>query len=500
MSAPAPAALRVLTAGRGRIAAAWAIAALAALLALGRAPGISRDEADVIAAAGGAPRPAALAPLAPALARAGSLTAAAGLPPARAVRLGSAALGALLAALLALAAWDIAGPAGALLAPALFWLAPRHLHAGLVATPELALATLVLAAALAWRRAAAAPSRGSQLRAAAAAGALLGLAIAFRADAWVLLPALALHAAWRAALRRRAAIGAAQPGGAAPLALAAVVAGAVALALWPGLLRAGLAPWIPERPVATAAPLVALLTLPATLLLAYAGGAALAASRAARALAGRPFPTASDDALLLLAAAAALAGSTVAAASPGARPALHAMPLLALLGARALLHAASLSWPRREAALAGAVALLVLYPAGRATLRAFPRGTSAWGELVGGAPGAASRGLPRGDRGDAAAEAIAAVNAHARAGARVWWPSAAPVAVALYARDGRLRDDLALAAGPEEADVAVVTLDGGGRDAEYRAWAALQTARPAAGVYVDEVPVALVYARAGAWR
>jgi hypothetical protein len=79
-------------------------------------------------------------------------------------------------------------------------------------------------------------------------------------------------------------------------------------------------------------------------------------------------------------------------------------------------------------------------------------------------------------------------------------PGVPAEAVLLYARDHRLRPDLEVSAGPEEADLAVVALDGGSRDAEYRAWSAFRTARPAAGIYVDEVPVALVYARGGAWR
>jgi hypothetical protein len=45
-----------------------------------------------------------------------------------------------------------------------------------------------------------------------------------------------------------------------------------------------------------------------------------------------------------------------------------------------------------------------------------------------------------------------------------------------------------------------VAVEGGERDAEYRAWSALRTARPVAGVYMDEVPLAFVYARAGAWQ
>ena len=92
------------------------------------------------------------------------------------------------------------------------------------------------------------------------------------------------------------------------------------------------------------------------------------------------------------------------------------------------------------------------------------------------------------------------MNARAAHGARIHWPGVAPEAVRLYAADGRLRPDLRLALAPEDADLALVPLDGGSRDAEYRAWSALRTARPAAGVYLDEVPLALAYARPGAWR
>jgi hypothetical protein len=82
----------------------------------------------------------------------------------------------------------------------------------------------------------------------------------------------------------------------------------------------------------------------------------------------------------------------------------------------------------------------------------------------------------------------------------VFWAGLPPAAIDLYARDGRLRPDLAVAAGLADADLAIVWLDGRSRDLEYRAWSALRTDRPAAGVYRDEVPLAFVYARAGAWR
>ncbi|HEX9051031.1 MAG TPA: hypothetical protein VF841_10900, partial [Anaeromyxobacter sp.] len=168
--------------------------------------------------------------------------------------------------------------------------------------------------------------------------------------------------------------------------------------------------------------------------------------------------------------------------------------------ARTIATASVLAWPRRATTVLASVALLVLYPGLRAAAASFPLGTSAWNELAGGAPGAASAGLPRQDGGDAAARVLPALNDRARPGARVWWPGVSAAAVDAYARDGRIRSDLSMASGPEEADVAVVALDGGSRDAEYRAWAGLRTARPAAGVYQDDVALALVYARPGAWR
>ncbi|HET7823898.1 MAG TPA: hypothetical protein VFK90_01135, partial [Anaeromyxobacter sp.] len=250
-----------------------------------------------------------------------------------------------------------------------------------------------------------------------------------------------------------------------------------------------------------AAPFLPLLALPVPLLCAFGGGLAHALVRIAAALRARtPADRLSDDALLVLAAVAALAGSALAHAPPGARPSLHALPFLALLAARALVRAAELAWPARRAPLVAALALVVLYPGLRAAALSFPNGAAAWNELAGGAAGAASRGLRRQDGGEAVAVLLAEVNARAAPGSRVWWPGVAPEAVALYARDRLLRRDLAVAERPEEADVAVVPLDGTSRDLEYRAWAALRTARPSAGAYAYEVPLAFVYARQGAWR
>jgi hypothetical protein len=518
-----------LAARRRRIALAWAGATLATLLALSGGPGISRDEAAVLEAADPSLRAAGAAafpgpPLAVAPAAAARVALAPfGVSRLRAARLPTAAAGAALSALLAAAAWELAGPAAALLAPALFWAAPRHLPAGLVATPEVLLAALAVALALAWRRATGGPDRRTRARAAALAGVLLGCALAVRADAWALAAALAAHALLVRALRAGPAAGGGAPA-AAGRAVATLAAGGalVLVALWPALL------WSPEAraaaaatagraaaagralgalagggPLAVAFPLAATaLALPATLVVVYAGGTVHAAIRIARALRPDARAGTGDELLLLLLAAAPLAAAAGGVVPPagGLRPWLHALPFLALLGARALLRAAPLAWPARSAPLAASLALVALWPALRATAHAHPSGASGWSELADGVPGAATLGLPRQDGGESALLLVGAVNARAREGARVWWPTTSPAAVQALALDGRLRADLVVAAAPEDAEIAVVTLDAAGRDAEYRTWAAFRSARPVAGAYLDEVPLALAYARAGAWR
>lgn len=525
-----------LAAARGRPALLWAIATLLLLAALAGRPGISRDEARVLAAARvvpGAPANAAARPLPPLAPGAAAITHAAlaplGLSHLRAARLATALLGAALSAAIALLAFDLAGPAAGALAPALFWAAPRHLHAGLVATPDLALAALVACAVLAYRRALTDADARRRRWAALRAGLLFTAALAARPDAWVLLPALAIHALVdlsrqppgpRAAARRQGAWTAI----AAMAALGPVGVALIWPAIWslPGSLAAfapgGRAPsWHhlvaplglaagPARPIVLTA-----LTVPAALLLAHAGGVAHtlrralrrgpAAADAARARAEAE-ASRSDDVLVLLCALVPLAAAAAGlpAAAPGVRPWLHAMPFLAVLGARALVAAAATAWPARAAPLTASLAVVVLWPGVRAAGHFYPSGSASWNELAGGAPGAASLGLERQDAGEGAVRLLAPLAERAREGARVWWPTVDPAAVAALQRDGRLRADLSLAAGPDDADLAVVTVDGPGRDAEYRVWSAFRSAAPVAGAYQDEVPLGFVYARPGAWR
>jgi hypothetical protein len=537
---------------RRRIALAAGLAALAAALWLGGREGIPRDEAATLAAgrrvAGiliEAPaRPAvalrALAALSgetgrPLLAEAlhgfaAEAGARAGLGPLRGARLGAALVAALLTALVALAAFDLGGAPAALLAPALLWLAPRLATQGLLATPDVLGAPLWLAAVLCFGRSLEAPSPLRRTNAGLWAGVAFGLAVAVRLDLWILLPVLGLH--WLlgrlhlARLARLAPPTLAEEEAAGPppaedwgarlrriptgLGSAATVGLAIAALAFPWLWADPL-----HRPLAAlaaahglgAAPavnpaLLAAAALPAPLLAAFALGLLHAAARLARALRGDGGGTARQDALLLLAAASplALAAAGLAPRLDGLRAVWPALPVLALLGARAIAAVAEVAWPARRHALAGALGVLVLYPGARALVRDVPLGASSYGEPIGGAAGAAALGWPRQDGGEAAAAVLDDLSAHAAPGARVLWLGVAPGAPERYRGAGLLRGDLIDAASPAAADLAVVARTAGSRDAEYQAWGALGSARAVAGAYLDEVPLVQVFARPGAWR
>jgi hypothetical protein len=344
-----------------------------------------------------------------------------------------------------------------------------------------------------------------------------------RTDAVVLLPAFCLHAAGAALLARRA--GAPPPGlegiearllgVPAPLAAMFLVGPAVALAgspwLWSAPLSRGLAS-IPLSPPpalgALAGPFAPLaflvLSAPLVLVFAWSSGALLASLRAVRAFAGGgSHPAiASDDALLVVLAAAPLAAAALGLAvpGPGLSPVFPAIPFLSLLAARVLDVATHAAWPSRPRLALTVAAGAVILPCVIVTASGWPTATMGWNALAGGAPGAAARGFPRQDGGEGAAGILWAVSARTRPGASVFWVGVSHEAVKAWAASGRLRADLAVAESAATADIAVVALAGGSRDDEYRVRAALRADRPVTGAYLDEVPVALVYARAGAWR
>jgi hypothetical protein len=542
---------------RWRIALGWgAVVALAALLLAGF-PGIPADEAGTeaagVRAAGllvGAPGDPAgalrgLTQLSeqrgrPLLAESFHGFAGAGgerlrLGPIRGLRLGAAVVAGLLTVALALAAFALGGPAAALLAPAILWSSPRLLAHGVLATPDLLAALAWLAATIAAARSLDAATRLARTRAGLWSGFLAAVAAAARPDLASLVLVLVAHWAlgqvhlrWLSRARARADAevglgGVAAPGGVAPADWAArlrrvpVALGASLLLVPAALLLAW--PWLWADPIhrlgealvaahglgqprgANALALAAA-ALPAPVLALFLLGLGHAGLRLFAALRDGDGAVVRGEMLLLLGATLplGLAAAGLSPRLPGLRPVLQAVPLLALLGARGLVALAAVAWPARRQALAAALAILLLYPALRASVVSFPYGTSAWGELLGGAPGAAWRAWPRQDGGEAVVGLLPGLREHAAPGARVAWVGVDPWAVARYREAGWVRPDLAEAASPGEADLVLVARQAGGRAAEYAAWTALGTDRAVGGVYLDEVPLAQSFARPGAWR
>jgi 4-amino-4-deoxy-L-arabinose transferase-like glycosyltransferase len=421
---------------------------------------------------------------------------------------------------------DLSRRCAALLAPALFWLVPRHFYHAHPAVFDMPVASLWLATVYAYWRSL--PVRGEGLRVgwAVTTGLAFGAAVSVKHNGWFLPPLLFVHwlftgarhltgrGGWRTRLR------------AVPLAFPAmaVLGPLVFVVTWPWLWRGGLEriawyfsfhanhehySWhylgtvMRHPPFPMAYPfVVTALTVPAGVLAAMFGGLVHSVARAIGALRGDGERAVWADELLLTLNALF---PIVLIAHPqvphfgGVKHWLAAMPFLAALGARALMTASHQLWPR-PALLALPLAVLILVPAAWATGHFHPFGTAAYNELAGGAGGAATLGMQRQFWGDNMVAALEVLNQHAAQGARVWYQEATVAAVRTYQRDGRLRSDLTPVETPEEAQISVYHYHQEFRDKEFRTWTEFQTTRPVHGVYLDEVPLITIYARAGAWR
>jgi hypothetical protein len=177
------------------------------------------------------------------------------------------------------------------------------------------------------------------------------------------------------------------------------------------------------------------------------------------------------------------------------------MPFLALLAGRQVQLAGEglAAWlrPRLRRLPATAVTPLLggvlLLPAVTLTAHVHPYGTSAYGELAGGIPGAASLGMQRQYWSNNVTGVLPWLNAHAPRGARIWLHEV--VSFHDYQRNGMLREDLRQAAGPADADIAVVQYHQEFREQELAVWQAFGTTRPVTGLYIDETPQVVVYQR-----
>jgi 4-amino-4-deoxy-L-arabinose transferase-like glycosyltransferase len=216
------------------------------------------------------------------------------------------------------------------------------------------------------------------------------------------------------------------------------------------------------------------------------------------------FPTASASELLVGVNALA---SIVLISFPdvphfgGVKHWLPSMPFLALLAGREVQRGgealANVLGPRLRRLTPSLVAPLLsavlLVPAATLTAHLHPYGTSAYGELAGGVPGAASLGMQRQYWSNNVTGVLPWLNANAPRGARVWLHEV--ISFRDYQRNGMLREDLQPANGPADADVAVVQYHQEFREQEVAVWQAFGTTRPVTGLYIDETPQVAVYRR-----
>ena len=414
---------------------AWGVVAFAILLALVRGPGISREEAGTLAAAGAAspivePGTAArpVSPVPALLSRMGAaLSSHAQLPGRHLVgyRLASVTAGALIAAMVALLAQALAGPAAGALAPALLLCAPRLLLPLLSAGPQALGAAGFLAAALAFRRAAGGRRIMGRFSAALASGVLFGLGLSAQLSTLALLAAAALHALLCPLLRLFRSSPTSQESSPGPTPRPRSSAtGILAMAVLGPLIAAALWPWLWADPLhriasaVSAAPfdtarlflsrllhpahppwgeplLTTAMALPVTLVLVFAVGLLHSLLRLFRALLGGP--DLSSELFLLLAALSPLAAAQLGflPRGSGLGPWLPSFPLLSALGARAILSAARTVSASFSGRLAIVLSVATLIPGIAASIHSYPELGASWGEIPGRNAGGCHPGPPQ---------------------------------------------------------------------------------------------------------
>lgn len=179
------------------------------------------------------------------------------------------------------------------------------------------------------------------------------------------------------------------------------------------------------------------------------------------------------------------------------------MPFLALLAAGSLERGAKglSEWlaPKLKAATEQRVlvALAVLLSASSfiATARVYEFGTSAYGELAGGLPGAASLGMQRQYWANNLSGVLPWINQNARPGERIYFHENHGGQIRDLQRNGMLRTDVQAVGGPEQAQMVVYQYHQEFRDAEFSTWQALGTTKPVYGLYLDETPQIVIYRR-----
>src|SRR6266850_6077056 len=394
------------------------------------------------------------------------------LPDALAWRLPAFAFAGLLSYWLCLLGLSRSRAAG-VLSPLLFWCAERTFFHGHLACFDIPICAMWAGVGLAWLR-----GTGPRL------AGTYGLALAVKHNAWFLPPVLLVHALLLPREQRSAALRKLPW-----LLLSPLVLFAAWPLLWHDPLR-HLGDWIAF----------------------HAHHVHYAWWYFGQVLRAPPFPVSYPlvlDALVLpLPIAAMLAAAGVSLLVGFARRRLDAQRLLEL----GLAGAALLPFLLRTTPIFGGIkhwlaflALLAPEAASLATLlpglwqivHLHPYGTSAYGELAGGTPGAATLGMQRQYWSNNVTGVLPWLNSHCPLGARVYFHEVNVESYHAYILAGLLRPDIHYASDPEQSDYAALQWHREFRDREPQTWNAFGTRRPATGLYLDEVPQVVVYARPG---
>jgi hypothetical protein len=177
-----------------------------------------------------------------------------------------------------------------------------------------------------------------------------------------------------------------------------------------------------------------------------------------------------------------------------------AMPFLAILAGAELDRLVVWACDRVRAARGqlgafAVVAVAALVPGALGIHLVHPYGIGFYNELVGSVRGAAELGMFRNFWGYTSRGQLERLNALVEPGGAVFFQRMTPECHDAYRREGLLRPDIGYAWRIEDASWATIHVQRTFDDDEYRIWNEWGTRAPVAGVYVDEVPMNLLYRR-----
>jgi hypothetical protein len=178
---------------------------------------------------------------------------------------------------------------------------------------------------------------------------------------------------------------------------------------------------------------------------------------------------------------------------------LNAMPFVCLLAALALDRLVA-RLPDlgvkifKPAYVYAATAALVLLPSLLGLIHIGPYGTSFYNELCGGVPGAADLGMQRQYWSNNVTGVLPWINQNVPPGKRLCLHEVNGECFRTYQRDGYLRSDVKMSWLPEHADFTAYQYHREFTNIEYRLWQQNRSKKTEHGLYIDEVPIVLVYA------